>query len=407
VINTELVGVETESAVGDQVQCHHHRWGADKERHARGGRYALEGQSDRGGALHGVYGSSEVECVGRRAFAGRAMRARMSGDRKGRAMWSRGRASRATVSRLSKRHVATSRQATPLTCRAARERLRWCPCVGRAVSRVYDTRRVRAQGRGERVRPGGLTTATSERQNSRSRRSSAHPATSAGASCQAALRCAIVRTAIMSNRSRAANDVIALTVLALTSERPRHPYDIQRAIRDRHKDFAAGKTRALYRAVDRLEQDGLIAPVETSREGKRPERTVYQVTDEGAEELEGWLGELLEVARPEFPLYSVALSFAAYVPAEVVIDRLQARTVELRAAVAGAEAALKSLLEDMRLPRAVLLDSELTLAMRKAELDWTRGLIEQLRSKRLWWTPDTLRHEFDQNGSRARDDRHD
>jgi DNA-binding PadR family transcriptional regulator len=211
----------------------------------------------------------------------------------------------------------------------------------------------------------------------------------------------------MPNRSRTANDVIALTALALTAERPRHPYDMQRAIRDRHKDFAVGKTRALYRAVERLEQDGLIAPVETTREGKRPERTVYQVTEEGAEELDSWLAELLERVRPEFPLYSVALSFAAYVPADVVVDRLQVRAVELRAAVAGAEAALKSLLEDMRLPRAVLLDSELMLSMRKAELEWTRGLIEQLRSKRLWWEADTLRQEFDDNGSRPRNDRHD
>jgi DNA-binding PadR family transcriptional regulator len=209
----------------------------------------------------------------------------------------------------------------------------------------------------------------------------------------------------MPNRSRATNDVIALTVLALTSERPRHPYDIQRAIRDRHKDFAAGKTRALYRAVERLEQDGLIAPLETSREGKRPERTVYHITQDGREELDCWLAELLELVRPEFPLYSVALSFVAYVPADVVIDQLQARMVALRAAVAGAEAALKTLLEDMRLPRAVLLDSELTLAMRKAELEWTRGLIEQLRTKRLWWTPEALWQEFDKNGSRPRNDR--
>jgi DNA-binding PadR family transcriptional regulator len=207
----------------------------------------------------------------------------------------------------------------------------------------------------------------------------------------------------MPNRSRVATDLVALTVLALISERPRHPYDIQRAIRDRHKDFAAGKTRALYRAVDRLQQDGLIEPVETSREGKRPERTVFQVTEEGAEELEAWLGELLETVRPEFPVYSVGLSFAAYLPAEIVMDRLQARAVDLLGTVAGAEAALKSLLEDVRLPRAVLLDAELTLAMRKAELEWTRGLIEQLRSKRLWWTSDTLWQEFDkQRGQNTR-----
>ena|SRR2546427_1772624 len=201
----------------------------------------------------------------------------------------------------------------------------------------------------------------------------------------------------MPNRSRASGDVVALTVLAFTAEAPRHPYDIQRAIRERHKDFAAGKPRALYRSVERLEQDGLIEPVETRREGKRPERTVYKITEEGVDELEGWLGELLEVAKPEYPAFSVGLSFAAYLPAGVVISRLQARTVELLTIVAGAEAAFKSLREEVGLPRAVLLDGELQLALRKAELEWTWALIEDLRGKRLWWTREDLVRQFEKH----------
>jgi DNA-binding PadR family transcriptional regulator len=205
----------------------------------------------------------------------------------------------------------------------------------------------------------------------------------------------------MSNRSRANGDVVALTVLALIAEGPRHPYDIQRAIRERHKDFAAGKPRALYRAVERLDEDGLIEPVETSREGKRPERTVYRVTEEGIDELEGWLGELLEVAKPEYPAFSVGLNFAAYLPAGAVMARLQARTVELLTIVGGAEAAFKSLREEVGLPRAVLLDGELQLALRRAELDWTRALIEDLRGKTLWWTREDLVRQFEKHKEQA------
>jgi len=37
----------------------------------------------------------------------------------------------------------------------------------------------------------------------------------------------------MSNKARASNDVIALTVLNLLSEEPMHPYQIERIIRER------------------------------------------------------------------------------------------------------------------------------------------------------------------------------
>jgi DNA-binding PadR family transcriptional regulator len=198
----------------------------------------------------------------------------------------------------------------------------------------------------------------------------------------------------MPNRSREAGDLVALAALAFITERPRHPYDIQRAIRDRHKEFAFGKTRALYRAVERLERDGLIEPMETSREGRRPERTVYRVTEEGNEEFAVWIGELLERIAPEFPDYSVAIGFAAYLPLEVVLKRLEARAVALHGHVAGVEAGLKGLLEGIKLPRPVLLERELSLALRKAELVWTQNVIEDLRAQRLSWSPAELARHF-------------
>ena len=88
-------------------------------------------------------------------------------------------------------------------------------------------------------------------------------------------------------------DMVALTTLGLLSEQPCHPYEIQRLLRERHKSYAVGKTRTLYRAIEELEAAGYIEPLETSREGRRPERTVYRITPEGSEELENWLAELL------------------------------------------------------------------------------------------------------------------
>src|SRR5579884_466505 len=89
----------------------------------------------------------------------------------------------------------------------------------------------------------------------------------------------------------------ALTVLCLLRERPMHPYEMQRLIRRRHKDeFLDLKRGSLYHAINRLEKAGLIEVVETSREGRRPERTTYRVNEAGVDVLLEWLREML--SRP-------------------------------------------------------------------------------------------------------------
>jgi DNA-binding PadR family transcriptional regulator len=189
----------------------------------------------------------------------------------------------------------------------------------------------------------------------------------------------------VSSRPHSSRDLLALTILALLTEQPRHPYEVQRLIRERHKDFANGKPRALYHAVDQLLQTGAIEPVETSREGRRPERTVYRITDEGREEFLVWLHDLIEHPLSEFPSFTAAVSFLGYFPVETVIDALQGRVVALTSQVAGLDGALRVLREQVHMPRLWVLEHEYTRAMRQAELDWVQALIDDLKSGRLTW----------------------
>ena len=65
-------------------------------------------------------------------------------------------------------------------------------------------------------------------------------------------------------------------------QRPMHPYELGRTLRD-HGDDRSIKFNhgSLYMVVQQLEKAGFIAEQETSREGQRPERTVYALTDAG------------------------------------------------------------------------------------------------------------------------------
>lgn len=187
------------------------------------------------------------------------------------------------------------------------------------------------------------------------------------------------------SKARSSRDPIALTVLALLTERPRHPYEMQRLMRERRKDFAVGKARSFYDAVNRLLRDGLVEPLETSREGRRPERTVYQITDEGREEFVEWLSELLRTPVTEYPVFTVAVNFLAYLPPDAVVQALQGRVVALEGEIAGLDAALRALQERLGLPRLVLLEHEHTRVLRRAELDWVQALIADIASGRLAW----------------------
>ncbi len=187
------------------------------------------------------------------------------------------------------------------------------------------------------------------------------------------------------SKPRSSPNPLALTVLALLIEQPRHPYEMQRLMRERHKDFAVGKARSFYDAVDRLARDGLVEPLETSREGKRPERTVYRITAEGREEFKSWLGELLSTPVDEYPLFTVAVSFLAYLPPQEAISILEERVVALEGALAGTDASLRALQEQLHLPRLFLLEHEHTQALRRAELAWVRTVIVDIRAGRFAW----------------------
>ncbi|MGI8609706.1 MAG: PadR family transcriptional regulator [Candidatus Dormibacteria bacterium] len=189
-------------------------------------------------------------------------------------------------------------------------------------------------------------------------------------------------------------DMVALTALALLSEQPSHPYEIQRQMRGRHKNFAAGKTRALYHAIDELVREGLVEAMETSRDGRRPERTVFRITDHGQDELIDWLTELLERPIPEPSVFNIAVGFLAYLPQDRAREALYSRSVALRGEIAGLKEGMRVLLEEGRLPRLVVLELEHSMATGTAELAWVNSVLAEIDAGTLGWSREWLHEQF-------------
>ena len=171
-----------------------------------------------------------------------------------------------------------------------------------------------------------------------------------------------------------------MVVLALACEEPMHPYRMQTLIKERGKDHVANvaQRNSVYQTIDALLRAGLIAVRETSREENRPERTVYEATEEGRRTLHAWLRTVLSTPAREFPDFPAALSLLGpgMKPAELR-DLLEARVAALEARLAAHAGPFPEL------PRMFLLEEEYMAAMVRAEIAWLRGIIDDLRTGRL------------------------
>ncbi|GAA4999849.1 PadR family transcriptional regulator [Actinopolymorpha pittospori] len=181
---------------------------------------------------------------------------------------------------------------------------------------------------------------------------------------------------------------LSLAVLELLHERPMHPYEMHQTMRVRHTDRVVNlKAGSLYHSVERLERLGLVEITETVRAGRRPERTVYAVTDAGREAFAAQVADRLGTPTKEFPGYPLALSLAHALDRRTALVELTRRQQELEHTVDFYRLATERL-RDMGLEERFWLDVKYLLTMREAELAWTANLIAEIESGRLDWKPD-------------------
>lgn len=185
---------------------------------------------------------------------------------------------------------------------------------------------------------------------------------------------------------------LGVAVLSLLDERPMHPYEISFTMRERHMDYSIKlKFGSLYHVVDSLAACGLIEPLETSREGRRPERTVYRLTDAGQIALEERLAGMLAQPVPEYREYQAGLSFMHHLPPAEAARLLTHRAERLEVEIEARRQILAKVGEQHE--RLYLVELEHSLAMLEAEKNWTRWLVEEIRQERLKWpaTAETAR----------------
>jgi DNA-binding PadR family transcriptional regulator len=181
------------------------------------------------------------------------------------------------------------------------------------------------------------------------------------------------------SRRRVSNP-LALAVLSCLNERPMHPYEINTTLRERGKEQSIKLNYgSLYSVVEALQKHGLITTRATTRAGRRPERTVYEITAAGVEEFEDWLAELLSTPVREFTSLEAGLSLMAGLPPDEVVRLLDKRCDNLRIELRSMEAA-GQVAEEMGLPEIFAVESHYRHALLAAELAFVTDLVKRIRS---------------------------
>jgi DNA-binding PadR family transcriptional regulator len=178
---------------------------------------------------------------------------------------------------------------------------------------------------------------------------------------------------------------LALSILELLHERPMHPYELAGTMRSRHHDeFIRLNFGSLYHTVDTLERYGWIVPSEREKEGGRPERTIYRLTDSGQKVLLQVVGEIVAQPRREYLHFSAGLMFIHHLDAAEAADKLELRAQHLQAVSTKLTHIHDELLASGH-KRLSLIELEHKIALIDAERAWVRKIAKEITDGKLEW----------------------
>jgi DNA-binding PadR family transcriptional regulator len=178
---------------------------------------------------------------------------------------------------------------------------------------------------------------------------------------------------------RKVSNPLALAVLVLLYERPMHPYEMAATLRERRKeDSIKLRYGSLYTVIELLLKAGFILEKKTTREGNRPERTVYEIARAGEAEMRDWMREILSTPYKEYPQFEAALSLLPALPPEEATDVLETRVEFLKKDIEQIKTDLKQA-KAMELPSLFSIETEYRLAVLQTERNYVEKLIERIR----------------------------
>lgn len=192
---------------------------------------------------------------------------------------------------------------------------------------------------------------------------------------------------------RKISNLLALAVLSLLTERPMHPYEMLGVMRQRElATIIKVSQSSLYTVIEALQREELIVPVETQREGRYPERTIYATTEAGRAELIDWLRSLIRQPLVEYTAFAAGLAFIGNISPVEVETLLTEHAHTLQEQVSSTHAIIEKGLH-LGVDRLFLIEDSYALTLQTAKLTFVQQLIQEINDgtltemkegKRVW-----------------------
>jgi DNA-binding PadR family transcriptional regulator len=190
---------------------------------------------------------------------------------------------------------------------------------------------------------------------------------------------------------RNVSNLLGLAVLSLLTERPMHPYEMSAIMRQRDVSSAIKLNQSsLYSVIEALQREEWIVLVETQREGRYPERTIYTITEAGRAEFADWLRSLIQRAPTEYTQFAAGLTFLGHLSPAEAATLLQEHAHSLQEQIRSS----RSLIEKTRqlgVDRLFLVEDAYTLTLLEAKLAFVQQLIQEINDGTLTETRDDKR----------------
>ncbi|GAA4241433.1 hypothetical protein GCM10022254_70240 [Actinomadura meridiana] len=177
----------------------------------------------------------------------------------------------------------------------------------------------------------------------------------------------------------AVDNPLALRLLGLLVEQPRHQYALAVALKERYP-YVNAKSGSVYTLVRSLEVAGWVAPTEVEQVGNRPTRTVYALTEQGWDVFRERVRRQIREAKVTTSAFVDALAYlGALDPAEAP-DVLRERQASVEERITELEQAAG------RGPMEItMIEVDFVLYQLRSEAEWLRALITRIDDGELAW----------------------
>lgn len=169
-------------------------------------------------------------------------------------------------------------------------------------------------------------------------------------------------------------------LLGLLAERPRHPYQIEKEVRDRDmRSWTDLSMSTIYKLLRKLERDGFVASKAELSEQNRARKT-YEITEDGMDLLrERVRFALREPQAAKWPI-DVGISNLAVIPVDEAVSCLRTYRAGLEERRSGYRA-LEDYLKAEGCPVYRLAFARRPIRMLEGEIRWVDEYIEELLSE--------------------------